>query len=403
MSTDPIGNFLQSLNAFFEANPESRDENARDALASINALAGRIFGSQQELMHEVARITDGIRRSGNTELARTMERLFDQAIGRTFENEQELAHEFELMTARVQRSGNTALTKAMERLFHQEIQRLHPSSADQERCAKRQREEGQDDFTWSLPEVLLPNIFTFLDQRSRGRASRVCTSWNRQIQTVRVFELSQLRGPEFKDLLPRFGITIPQGTLSSAEASAICRNIHKLTVHIFFHIKDSLAANYEETERMIKEFWSVVPHMILPDPNRLLALLRAANDHSLVMPFKYLTNRGLDLSEEKTLAEKAQAVRDHLRRDGNRYASLDCHSRRLFCVPEEICTLKNLRRLNLSHNDIVAVPPDIAHLPHLTELHILGNQDLSVLPKEIREKIPRPELEKISLTHGLFS
>ena len=280
----------------------------------------------------------------------------------------------------------------MERLFDQEIQRLDPS-------AKRRRGEEQDDATWSLPEAFLPNIFTFLGQESRGRASRVCTSWNRQIQTVRVLELSQLRDPELEDLLSRFGITIPEGNPSSARVSATCRNIYIVTKHIIEHIIGSAGACREEKEA----FRSMDPHKIAQDPNQLLALLRAGNDHSLVMPFLFLRNGGPDLSGKKTLAEKAQAVRDHLRENGDRYTTLDCNLRGLLCVPREIGSLTNLRSLDLASNYIVTVPPDIARLQHLTQLYLMMNCFLSVLPEEVRRmKILEPRLKEICLWHGLL-
>ncbi len=62
--------------------------------------------------------------------------------------------------------------------------------------------------------------------------------------------------------------------------------------------------------------------------------------------------------------------------------SLDLSSNQLTALPPEISKLTNLTELNLSGNQLTALPPEISKLMNITELRLSGNQ-LTALPPEI--------------------
>ena len=71
--------------------------------------------------------------------------------------------------------------------------------------------------------------------------------------------------------------------------------------------------------------------------------------------------------------------------------SLDLSSNQLTALPPEISKLTNLTELNLSGNQLTAIPPEISKLTNLTELRLSGNQ-LTALPPEISKLTNLTEL-----------
>jgi Leucine-rich repeat (LRR) protein len=63
-----------------------------------------------------------------------------------------------------------------------------------------------------------------------------------------------------------------------------------------------------------------------------------------------------------TLAEKAEAVRNHLKEKRGSYTDLQCSSTGMLCFPIEFCSLQNLQGLDINNNQISALPPQIGQL-----------------------------------------
>jgi len=116
---------------------------------------------------------------------------------------------------------------------------------------------------------------------------------------------------------------------------------------------------------------------IAQNPDLLLSLLKAANEHSLIAPFTDGKNGAPPLTG--TLHDKANTIRTWLRKSVDTITALDCSKCGMFCLPEELCQLQNLSVLNLSHNRIGQIPASLRRRTSLRELY-LGKNLLRELP-----------------------
>jgi hypothetical protein len=337
----PIEGFLQNLEPYFREHPELRDdENVRAAQASLREIVTRSFESQQEIIQEVSHITEVVRRSGNEELA-----------------------------------------QVMERVFNQEIRRLQLPSATQGSPAKLQRRETSTEVPCTANMLfgdILQKIFFFSDPRTRAAEARVCKCWHRELQTVRIFELSQFRSEESRDLLPRFGIQIPDNHPSSAEVVAVCKDIYEKAADILRDISECRELSAEEKAPFLSMDARTTPQ----NPGQFFAIVLVAQDVSFIVPFLRVRNGGPDLSGKNRCVGRVIAIRQHLEKYGDRYRTLDCKGSQMRCIPREFCYLKNLRSLDLSVNKLTAVSSEIWSLGQLQFLSLRKNQ-LTVVPSEI--------------------
>ena len=276
--------------------------------------------------------------------------------GRTFASEGELVGEVKFIMDTFFR-GNPGLANIMQRLFNREIRRLYPApSASRERCPKRRQDEMEG-------------------ASSSDRERLVSRGWDREQQAVRASYVRQLRGPELQGLLQNFGIMIPPHDASPIELSTAYSSISARMENIWQGVISVLDDGEKEVFRLLN------PREV-QDPRCFRTILQAGLDSSLVHLFGDGWNDGPDLSGKKTLAEKAQAIRNHIQERGDSYTRLQRSHTLMCCFPIEICSLKNLQDLELSDCFLAFIPPEIERLQQLQTLVLNGN-DLRAVPSAI--------------------
>jgi len=105
---------------------------------------------------------------------------------------------------------------------------------------------------------------------------------------------------------------------------------------------------------------------------------RMTYDQNLVAPFLNGRNGSPPLSGG-SLQEKAAVVRKWLQEGGKSITALDCQGCNMTCIPIELCSLPNLKKLNASHNRLLSIPEEIGGLSSLVELDLSHNQ-IAILP-----------------------
>jgi Leucine-rich repeat (LRR) protein len=277
------------------------------------------------------------------------------------------------------------------------------SKAESALASKRQHRELANAETETkidiqdLSQDVLNQIFGFLPQKDQEQAAQVCKDWNKAMKIRRLYDLSPLvplYTSEFRSLSSLFGIllpTHPNPNPSSRDvrvAGKLLLEIEPKILNILKGIHESEVLNDEEK----KPFFEKTPQEIINDPSLLRLLLHMAYEHSLVAPFLNGKNQGPELSKSMTLAEKAKAVRNHLKEKGDTYIRLQCCRTGMLCFPIEFCSLKNLQNLDVSYNRITALPQEIGQLAKLQVLFTSHNQ-INALPPEIGKLAALRQLE----------
>jgi hypothetical protein len=318
----------------------------------------------------------------------------------TFETAEDASLALAEFVEGVQRSDKPGLKKIVQALFTQEIERLVSTSVAEAPLEKRPRHEtgntgiGIQDLSLDP----LAHVFYFLDPQSKRQAAQVCRDFRGAMRLRRIFDVSPLQPlntPAFRTLSSLFGISLPPPNPSSSDVSAACEALFAKASYILEGVKASDVLSYEERE----PFSTMSAVEIVQDPSRLKNLLHTAYEISLVAPFFYRKNAGPELPISMTLAEKAEAVRKHLKEKGDSHTKLECDWSGMLCFPTEFCSLKNLQKLDLSRNRLTSIPPEIERLAQLRKLGLFNNR-LTSIPAEVGKltKLQRLDLSHNSLT-----
>jgi len=181
-------------------------------------------------------------------------------------------------------------------------------------------------------------------------------------------ESQQLAQEKLETLLASFGVAYP-----------CTEENKKQTIERIGTILDSL----KESTVLTATEKAVLPHSaekIMQNSQLFHLILKIADRHNLVI---MISNniKSLDLTE-KPFSQKIEAVLKYLRDNQETITKLRCESLGITNIPEEICTLENLKSLYLSYNQLRSLPAEIGSLQNLQHLWLTRNQ-LSSVPDSI--------------------